>query len=133
MKTNKTLYGIMAFGPIVLGLLGIVPIVLSIVEDPDSRLPPPMALLGIGLFILAGVLGLVSMILFIVHMSRNRYLDDGGRLGWILGMVIGYFFGISTIIAIVYFFIQIVRERPPLPQDIPSRPGSNEWDAKLNS
>jgi hypothetical protein len=109
METNKTLYGLMAFGPIGLILLGVVFIIALVAGDINnhSSEPPAAFFLFMGLIFLAVLLNLGSLIMYIIHVAKNPRLDEGSRIGWILGMVFAH-----TVVCIVYFFVYIVNEQP---------------------
>lgn len=124
MGTNKTLYGIMAFGPIALTVLSLAGFFLAIAATPRYSRGEEAGLLFI-LFLLlilvASALSLASLIMFIIHISKNRALDDGSRIGWIVGMIFA-----NGITQIVYFFVHIVNEQP-LPPSEPFGNPKNPW------
>jgi Na+/proline symporter len=133
MKTNKTLYGFLAFGPIGLLILGIAIVAIGFLSF-GSRNQPEMALLviGIGFAVLGGLLSFATMIMFIIHMSKNRALEDGMRIGWIVGMVAGFVLATTfatSILAIIYYFMHIT---PDAPQPVGSQ-AADVWDSKINS
>lgn len=123
MGTNKTLYGILAFGPIGLILIGILGMIAAAISEAGRYRhdPPPIFWLFAAFLVLASILSLVSLIMYLIHISRNTKLDDGTRIGWIVGMVFAH-----GIVAIVYFFLHIANERrEPSPEYVPP---SNPWD-----
>lgn len=122
-SSNKTLFGIMAFGPLVLaiiGFLGIIGAVLSEVRNHPTAEPPFIFWVFLGLILVSSVLSLISLIMYIIHISRNNRLDEGGRIGWIIGMVFAH-----GIVAIVYFFMYIAKDDPG--QQAQGGPKS-QWD-----
>jgi hypothetical protein len=124
-SNNKTLYGMLAFGPIVLmiiGFLGIIGAAVAEIGRPTSE-PPLIFWAFLGLILISGVLSLISLIMFILHISRNRQLDDGGRIGWIIGMVFAH-----GVVAIVYFFMYVAKDAPPT-QSPSGQFQKNPWDA----
>lgn len=110
MGPNKALYGILAFGPIALILLSIVGIFSLVASDMGRRSvdPPVILFLFMGLILVGSLLSIVALIMYI---SRNPRLDDGARIGWIVGMIFAH-----GIVSIVYFFLHIVPDAPPPPQ-----------------
>ena len=133
MKTNKTLYGFLAFGPIGLLILGIAIIAMGFLL-PGSRNEPQVALMiiGIGFAVLGALLSFATMIMFIIHMSKNKTLEEGMRIGWIVGMVAGFVLATTfatSIVAIIYYFMHIT---PDQPQPLVS-PAADVWDSKINS
>jgi hypothetical protein len=124
-SNNKTLFGILAFGPIVLiiiGFLGIIGAAMSEIGQRNSE-PPMIFWAFLGLILIASVLSLISLIMFIIHISRNTQLDDGARIGWIIGMVFAH-----GIVAIVYFFMYVAKDAPPT-QNPSGQFQKNPWDA----
>lgn len=122
MKSNKLLYGFLAFGPILVALLGVLVMVLAIAQDPEAHEPPAMVFVSFGLFALAGLVGLLGMIMYLIHVGKNPALDNDTRIGWIIGMVM-----VHGVITIVYYFLYIVKDVPPLAPAAPA----NEWDKRL--
>ncbi len=123
-SNNKTLYGILAFGPIALILIGFIGMIGTAVAEAGahSSEPPAMFWAFFLMMMIAGLLSLVSLIMFIVHISRNTQLDDGSRIGWIVGMVFA-----NGIVAIVYFFMYIAKDSP-VQNNYPSGQ-KNPWEA----
>lgn len=122
MGTNKTLYGLLAFGPIglmIVGFIGMFGAAMS--ASRYSHEPPVIFWFMLLLILAASILSLVSLIMYIIHISRNRSLDDGTRVGWIVGMIFAH--GIASI---VYFFVHIVNEQPAPPQEPFGNP-KNPW------
>ncbi len=131
MNSRKTLYGFLAFAPFIFILLGCIPIVISLIEDSRAKTPPPLAIVGILLLLLGGLMSLVGMVLFLIHASRNKTLDEGERIGWIVGMVMSFVICtgfVTTILTIIYYFMHIARDKP-LP---PSQPQADAWTSKTN-
>lgn len=124
MGTNKTLYGIMAFGPIALTVVGVAGFIMALAASPRYGRGDEVGALFI-LFILlifvASAISLASLIMYIIHISKNRSLDDGSRIGWIVGMIFA-----NGITQIVYFFVHIVNEQP-LPPSEPFGNPKNPW------
>jgi hypothetical protein len=123
MGTNKTLYGLMAFGPLGLIVASIAGIFLMVFSEMDRHSPEPPAgfFVFVGLIFLASILSIISLIMYIIHISKNTRLDDGSRIGWILGMVFAH-----GIVAIVYFFVHIANE--PAPSPYSSEPTKGPWN-----
>ncbi|MFN8395765.1 MAG: hypothetical protein U0176_14105 [Bacteroidia bacterium] len=124
MGTNKTLYGIMAFAPIVLTVFGVAGFILAAASAPRYGGGDEVAGLFIFMLLLilvASALSLASLIMYIIHISKNRSLDDGSRIGWIVGMIFA-----NGITQIVYFFVHIVNEQP-LPPSEPFGNPKNPW------
>jgi hypothetical protein len=126
MNTNKTLYGILAFGPLVLILVSFVFLIGGMAGTGmlNDGPPPQEALVFLfgffGLIIIGSILSLVSMILYIIHISKNPAIPEDQRIFWILGMVF-----LNGIVNIVYFFVYITKEGElPLPNQQPKSP----WD-----
>ena len=123
-SNNKVLYGILAFGPIVLILIGFIGMIGAAVADAGrhSSEPPAIFWAFFLMLMIAGLLSLVSLIMFIVHISRNTQIDDGARIGWIVGMVFAH-----GIVAIVYFFMYIAKDQPA--RGATQQFQKNPWDA----
>ncbi len=123
MEGKKTLYGLAAFIPMLIGIIGVAALVVAVIQDINAPDPPVIAIVGMAILGFAGILNFAAAILYIVHIANNRNLDGGVKAVWIIGIVF-----LSMLIPIVYFFVQIVPESQPLQL----RP-ANEWDAKLNA
>ncbi|MBK9451468.1 MAG: hypothetical protein IPN95_19055 [Bacteroidetes bacterium] len=123
-SNNKTLYGILAFGPIVLILIGFIGMIGTAVAEvgAHSSEPPAIFWAFFALIMISGILSLVSLIMFIIHISRNTQLDDGARIGWIIGMLF-----VHGVVAIVYFFMYVAKDQPLPVQDY--QDPKNPWDA----
>ena len=94
-KTNKTVYALMAFGPIILIILAIVPIFLVAAAVDDGRNTNLdrdsglfLVFFIIAMMVVGGILSLVSMIMYIMHISKNPRIPEDHRIAWILGMVL---------------------------------------------
>jgi hypothetical protein len=111
MNTNKTLYGILAFAPLVL-MIPMFFIMFSmfaeIFENPHSytgnRMPSSFGTMML-FSVFAGVVGLVGMILYLIHATKNPHIPDSSRTMWILILVLA-----GTIGMIIYFFTWIKKE-----------------------
>ena len=107
-RTNKGLYAFLAFGPLAIALLSILGIFLVAAEvDRSGSNPIAVATLFtfMGLIVVASILGVVSMIMYIVHASKSPYLSEGSRIGWIIGTVFA-----NGIAQFIYFFLYIMKE-----------------------
>lgn len=112
MKTNKSLYAVMAFAPLVVIVLGVLVFLAAIPElaalqrnrlpdeDTIGVLTSAILLVGVG-----GLLSLVSMILFIIHANKNPKIPEKERVFWIIG-----FFLANGILQIAYYFLFITKE-----------------------
>lgn len=111
MKTNKTLYGALAFGPLVMILVGTVVMFIAMLGvgfTSDGIVPDQVAGILIGaivIVVIGSLLSLASLILFIIHMSKNPLIPDDQRVLWIVGIIL-----FNGIVNIVYFFMYIMRE-----------------------
>lgn len=110
-KTNKTLYGLMAFLPLGLSIVGVIlmfPILMM--AEPGSRaISEETAIVSIfaivGLIMIAAVLSVMSLIMYIIHIGKNPRVPQDQRILWILGMVF-----VNGIVQIVYYFVYIAKE-----------------------
>ena len=111
MKTNKTLYGILAFGPLIL----LIPVFVlmgtmfaEIFEHPgryaNDQMPPQFPMMMIA-SMLVGMIAMVGLIMYIIHITKNRHIPDNSRTMWILLLVFA-----GTIGMIVYYFTWIRKE-----------------------
>lgn len=112
MKTNKSLYAAMAFAPIVVVVLGVLVFLAAIPELASleqNRMPDEDTIgvltSAILLVTVGGVLSLASMVLFIIHSTKNPKIPEKERIFWIIG-----FFLANGILQIAYFFIFINKE-----------------------
>jgi SNF family Na+-dependent transporter len=111
MGTNKTIYGLLAFGPIGLILLSFVAIFVGMAGMDMGRggyMPDSATIMifgFVGLIMIASLLSIVSMIMYILHISKNKLVPEDQRIFWIVGIVM--FNGITNI---VYFFMYITKE-----------------------
>lgn len=111
MKTNKTLYAVLAFAPLIL----LIPMMLmmfsmftEILDHPmryqNGRMPDSF----IGIFLVSmvvGVVGLVGMIMYVIHVTKNKHIPDNSRTMWILVLVLA-----GTIGMLIYYFTWIRKE-----------------------
>lgn len=111
MKTNKTLYAILAFGPLamlipVFVLMGMM--FAEILEHPgryaDDAMPPQFPMMII-VSTIVGLVAMVGLIMYIMHITRNRHIPDNSRTMWILLLVFA-----GTIGMAVYYFTWIRKE-----------------------
>jgi hypothetical protein len=127
MRTNKTLYGFMAFGPLGIILVGFFLLFGALASTGmlnDGAMPETAAagMIGFfGLIMLGSILSIVSMIMYIIHISRNKAIPEDQRIFWILGMVLA-----NGITNIIYFFVYITKEDPNAP--LPGQQPKSEWD-----
>ncbi|MBK9451469.1 MAG: hypothetical protein IPN95_19060 [Bacteroidetes bacterium] len=124
-KTNKTVYALMAFGPIILIILAIVPIFLvaaAVDEGRNTNLDRDSGLFLvffiIAMMVVGGILSLVSMIMYIMHIAKNPRIPEDHRIAWILGMVLA-----NGITNIIYFFVYIAKEE----EYIPPQQNTSQW------
>jgi hypothetical protein len=133
-KPQKFLYGLLAFGPLVLIVFGFVfsffgmfgMMGMSMVEP---RTAPGMMLGFMGLNMLLTMLGFLSMfvslILFILHALNNQALSQELRIVWVVVMI--FFAGIANIIYYVIYFHGdpgLGKELPPHEPPAPLPPGA---------
>jgi drug/metabolite transporter (DMT)-like permease len=111
MKTNKTLYGVLAFAPLIL-LIPMMVMMFSmfteILDHPmryqNGRMPDSF----IGIFLVSmvvGVVGLIGMIMYVIHVTKNKHIPDSSRTMWILVLVLA-----GTIGMLIYYFTWIRKE-----------------------
>jgi hypothetical protein len=123
-KTNKTVYGLLAFGPILFIVLAIVPIFLIIAADEGGRSTNLdrdsglfLVFFMIAMLIVGSILSLVSMIMYIMHIAKNPRIPEDHRIAWILGMVLA-----NGITNIIYFFVYIAKEEEYIPPQVNNGP-----------
>lgn len=123
-RPNKTLYGIVALVPTALLLMSMLTFVLIIVNDKQHMgLDNKLLIVWCAVFfVLGSILSMVSMIVYIVLIGANKALDNGERLGWIIGMV-----AVPGVACVGYWVMRILKEKPPVTQP----PVENEWDIRL--
>jgi len=114
-SAQKTLYGILAFLPVVISILLVVQL-FSIISEiiPTSRFdePDPKMMFDKMLpFVMGamftGLISLASIIAYIVHAVNNKDVQSNERIMWILLFI---FFGYIS--APIYFFTRIVNDKP---------------------
>ena len=114
-KAQKTLYGIIAFLPIILGIFLVIQIFSTVSEFiPTSRYdePDPKAVVDalmpfVALILFAALLSLSNIILYIVHVVNNKNVTSNERIMWIL-----LFIFVNGISEPIYFLTRIVNEKP---------------------
>lgn len=116
-NSQKTIYGILAFVPIVMGILITIQVLSTISEFvPESIYDKPnpkhvfetmLPLITLGIF--AGLISLSSLIVYIVHAVNNKGIESGERIMWIL-----LFIFINGISEPIYFLLRIVNQRPKI-------------------
>jgi hypothetical protein len=129
MKTNKTTYALLAFGPLAVIIFAILlmfgVMIGSGMFEPYAR-PSEEAVFGIlgasGIVILGAIFSFVSMILFIMHISKNKHIPEDQRIFWILGMVFA-----NGITNIVYYFVYITKEDELEEKYRMQAPTQNPW------
>jgi MFS family permease len=126
MKTNKTVYGLLAFGPLAIFLIGFIGFITTMMMRPGyrSNYSEEAELVIVVLFVVAlligTVLGIISLIMYILHINKNPRVPEDQRIAWILGMVL-----VGNIASIVYFFMYIMKEeeiQPPAAQGTSKNP-----------
>ncbi|MFM2377070.1 MAG: hypothetical protein RLZZ165_2167 [Bacteroidota bacterium] len=111
MKTNKTLYGILAFAPLAI-VLPMMMFLGSMVADvaahptlyEGGQLPPSF----LGILFLSGIgalVGIISLVMFLIHASKNSHIPDQSRILWVLIIILA-----GTIGSIIYYFVWIRKE-----------------------
>lgn len=123
-KTNKTVYGLLAFGPMILIILGIVPLFLIAATVDNGRGPDLdrdsglfLIFFMIAMLIVGSILSIVSMIMYIMHIAKNPRIPEDHRIAWILGMVLA-----NGITNIIYFFVYIAKEEEYIPPQVNNGP-----------
>lgn len=121
MKTNKILYGFLAFGPIGLLVVAIGSLFLTEMLDIPHR--DQMALMPLVMIAMfgGGILGVVSLVMHILHVQKNPRIPADQRMIWILAIVMA-----NGIASIAYFFMYIVKEGDVMPQS--GKPHDPRWD-----
>ena len=124
-KTNKTVYALLAFAPIILIILAMVPLFLIVAAEADghgANLDRDSGLFMIffmmAMFVVGGILSLVSMIMYIMHIAKNPRIPEDHRIAWILGMVLA-----NGITNIIYFFVYIAKEE----EYVPPAQNTSQW------
>jgi hypothetical protein len=113
MKTNKLLYGMLAFAPLFMILLmfGMMGMMISeLVSNPHAYAgsdPADVPYYGAIMIVamLTGLLALIGMITYIVHSMNNIHIPQDKRTMWIIVLAL---FG--TIGMLIYFFTWIKKE-----------------------
>lgn len=120
--TQKTLLGILSFLPLALligfmiSLMGPLQALMTAAaqhpNDPSAALPylPDMFSSGFALMILMVIATVTLLIIFIIHVSKNKTISDGERIMWII-----LFFVAGTLAFPVYFFVRIAGSQPAPP------------------
>ncbi|HEX2901507.1 MAG TPA: hypothetical protein VHS96_17460 [Bacteroidia bacterium] len=125
MKTNKTLYAALAFGPLImiLPMMFMMFSMFSEVIDHPSRYNNgdlPDSFTGIMLLsMLVGVVSLIGMIVYVIHVTKNKHIPDNSRTMWILILVLA-----GTIGMVIYYFSWI-RKEDELNAQMPQ--GQDQW------
>ena len=107
MPTNKVLYGLLTFGPFSINFILILTLYMSMISPQGYALDETSYLRSsfIPFIMLGSILDMVAAIIFLFHISRNLNVEEGKRIGWMIGM----FFG-GTIARLIYFFNYVIRE-----------------------
>lgn len=114
MKTRKLFYGLLAIGPILLFLLGFAlpfAAILGTIGLSGGHVEWGMGLfwLFMALQMLVTLLSMAcyiaSVVMYILHILRNKAMPDDHRIFWILGVV--FLVGIAQL---VYFVLYISKE-----------------------
>lgn len=127
MNTNKTLYAALAFGPMVL-VLGVIVMMgvmfAEIFEHPgrynDDVMPTGFAGMMV-ISMLGGLLSLVGLIVYILHVTKNKHIPEANRTMWILIVALAGAIGM-----IIYYFTWI-RKEDELNAKMDQQPGNNPW------
>lgn len=114
-NSQKTIYGILAFLPVVIGILIAIQVLSTLSEiipssfhdepNPKEVFETVLPLITLGIF--AGLLSLSSLIVYIVHAVNNKGIESGERIMWIL-----FFIFIHGISEPIYFLLKIVNQKP---------------------
>jgi hypothetical protein len=113
---RKLLYGFLAFGPLALLLLSCVLFwgamlgTMTLATDrPDVGTGMVFGFIGFNMLaMLLGFLGLLmGILLYSLHILRNRRVPDDHRLLWIIGV-----FVTGSLAQILYFVLYILKDKP---------------------
>jgi hypothetical protein len=125
MKTNKILYAVLAFAPLIL----VIPMMLMMFSMFAEILDHPMRYQNgelpdsfISIFLISlvvGLLGLIGIIMYVIHATKNKHIPDSSRTMWVLVIVLT-----STIGMIVYYF-NWIRKEDELNAKLPQ--GQDQW------
>jgi hypothetical protein len=114
----------------VLILVGVVLLfggMLSVGITDDGAVPTEVAgllIVAMVIVVIGSLLSLASLIMFIIHMSKNPLVPEDQRILWIVGIIL-----FNGIVNIVYFFMYITREEELEAQrTAPSPQTKNQWD-----
>jgi hypothetical protein len=128
-KSSKILSGILAFIPLVLWLVYIamfvsfmIDTVANNLESISSPTAGPEFFVAFfsrmfGVLILLGLISMVKLIYFLVHITNNQKLDSNERLTWVL---VGIFVG--TFGFPVYWYLKIWKEEPTVISELSPKP-----------
>jgi hypothetical protein len=127
MNTNKTLYAALAFGPLVLifGMFVMMGFMFAEIFDHPGRyqgdsMPPAFG--GIMMFsALIGLLSIIGLIVYILHVTKNKHIPEANRTMWILIVALAGAVGMA-----IYYFTWI-RKEDELNAKMDQQPGGNPW------
>jgi hypothetical protein len=113
----------MAFGPIVLMIIGFIALFGIIGINPRGSQGDDAAVVFLIFFavmmVVASIMSIAGLIMYIIHASKNPRVPEDQRIGWIIGMVM-----LSGIANVVYFFMYIANEQ----EYIPPQQNKGPWD-----
>lgn len=113
MKTNKMLYGLLAFTPLIMIAIIFVfmgMMIYEMISNPDAMLyrePEDLPYYGEMMIAstVAGVVGLIGLVMYVMHCLNNTYIPEDKRIIWIVLLVF-----LNTIGMMVYYFKWIAKE-----------------------
>lgn len=130
MRNNKVIYGLLAFAPILLFLIGFALPFLGMfamltVSGGHGEAGYSLIWLMLGLQMIVTfvslVLHLLSMVMYLLHIMRNGSVPAEHRIYWILGVVL-----LAGVGHIVYYMLYILpKDRS---QGYPNMKAQQPWD-----
>lgn len=111
MNTNKTLYGLMAFAPLIM----VIPVMVlmfsfmaEVMDHParysNGQMPTQFGMMMV-FALISGTVGLLCMIMYLMHAIKNPHIPYNSRTMWIILIVLA-----GTVGMIVYYFTWIRKE-----------------------
>jgi hypothetical protein len=116
MRTNKTLYGLLAFGTLLFNIIGGIIVAIIFAANPygfvrmgNRHDVPDLIWLLLTYFAVYLIVGIFSIVMYLIHSNRSPLVAEKNKVLWVVMIILG-----GSIARIAYFFMYILNEEDEL-------------------